>query len=46
MLNISEKSMTHGKLNKKKVKLYSYLKEFNKNMNFLFYEVIKIDKLL
>ena len=58
MYNIREKSMTHGKSNKQKKilfnynhllylkKFYSYLKEFNKNRNFLFYELIKINKLL
>ena len=58
MYNIREKSMTHGKSNtQKKIlfnynhllylkKFYSYLKEFNKNRNFLFYELIKINKLL
>ena len=58
MYNIREKSMTHGKSNKKKKilfdynhllylsKFHSYLKDFNKNRNFLFYELIKINKLL
>ena len=58
MYNIREKSMTHGKSNRKKKilfnynhllylkKFYSYLKDFNKNRNFLFYELIKINKLL
>ena len=58
MYNIREKSMTHGKSNtKKKIlfnynhllylkKFYIYLKDFNKNRNFLFYELIKINKLL
>ena len=58
MYNIREKSMTHGKSNKSKQilfkynhllylkKLYTYLKDFKKNRNFLFYELIKINKLI
>ena len=58
MYNIRQISMTHGKSNKKKNKLfcynhllylkrlYSYIKDFNKSRNFLYYELISIHKLL
>ena len=58
MYNIREKSMCHGKadINKKILfnfnhllylkKFNIYIKDFNKNMNFLFYELIKVNKLL
>ena len=58
MYNIREESMTHGIFNTKKnilfnynhllylKKLYSYIKEFNKDRNYLFYELKKINKLL
>ena len=58
MYNIREKSMTHGKTNKTQkilfdynhllyIKLfYRYLKEFNKDRNFLFYELKTINVLL
>ena len=50
--------MTHGKSNKKKKiifyynhllylqKLYFYFKEFNKDFNYLYYELIDISKIL
>ena len=58
MYNIREKSMTHGKFdNQKKIlfnynhllylrKFYLYLKDFNLDRNFLYFEIIKIKKLL
>ena len=58
MYNIREKSMCHGKadINKKILfnfnhllylkKFNTYIKDFHKNMNFLFYELIKVNKLL
>ena len=58
MYNIREKSMCHGKadINKKILfnynhllylrKFYKYIKDFNKERNFLFYELIKVNKLL
>ncbi len=50
--------MTHGKSNKKKKilfcynhllylrKLYFYIKEYNKDINYLYYELIDISKIL
>ena len=58
MYNVRENSMCHGKADlKKKIlfnynhllylrKFYKYIKDFNKERNFLFYELIKINKLL
>lgn len=58
MYNIREKSMTHGKFDVKKQiifsynhllylkKMYKYYKEFNKDRNFLYYELRKIKTLL
>ena len=56
MYNIRKESMTHGKKKKKKKilfyynhflylkQLYVYIKEFNKDRNFLYYELIEINK--
>lgn len=58
MYNIRKTSMTHGKkIKKKKIlfyynhllylkQLYFYIKDFNKNRNFLYYELIEINKQL
>ena len=58
LYNIRQISMTHGMSNIKKrklfyynhllylKKLYIYIKDFNKNRNFLYYEIIEINKLL
>ena len=58
MYNVRKNSMCHGKANlKKKIlfnynhllylkKFYKYIKDFNKERNFIFYELIKINKLL
>ena len=58
MYNIREISMTHGKSNKNKrilfyynhllylTKIYTFLKDFKKNRNFLIYELLNINKFL
>ena len=58
MYNVKENSMCHGKTDlKKKIlfnynhllywkKFYKYIKDFGEERNFLFYELIKINKLL
>ena len=58
MYSIRKVSMTHGKKKKKKKilfyyyhllylkQLYIYIKDFNKDRNFLYYELIEINKKL